>query len=156
MEVIAEVKRLAKAFYTQYPHSRFPDILHKDDRPYNVLLIETHADYYICIPFRSNINHEFAFMFQHSQRSRLSHSGLDYTKICIITNGSLIDDGVATVDQDEFNEARENIQTIAVEAERYIYDYVQHCKGVAVLSKRSFRKRYWYTSLKYFHKELGC
>ena len=119
------------------------------------MLVDTHSDYYICIPFRSEIGHEYAYKFRHSIRSQRSHSGLDYTKICIINDGNYIDEKPAVVDQDEYREMRDNIETIVDEAVSYINVYIDHVKGISRLNNRQYRKKYWYTTLKYFHAELG-
>lgn len=157
MDFDFEIRKLSSKFFLDYPSSKFPDILRKQDRPYAALIISLNDndDSFVCVPFRSNITHEFAFKFQNSFRSRSCSSGLDYTKICIIKNLDYIEDVTAIVDQDEYNEMRINIQQIVSQVYEYINDYVQHVKKISLISKRTFRKKYWYSSLKYFHKELG-
>ncbi len=39
--------------------------------------------------------------------------------------------------------------------ERYIYDYVEHVNGHVPLHIKQFERKYKYSTLKYFHKELG-
>ena len=34
-------------------------------------------------------------------------------------------------------------------------DYVLHMKGIKMLHEREFERRYGFSSLKYFHRELG-
>ncbi|MBQ9437971.1 MAG: hypothetical protein IJU50_06525 [Lachnospiraceae bacterium] len=150
-----EVRKLTQRFYLERPIQEFRDLLRKHERGYSTLLVDTHSDYYICIPFRSEIGHEYAYKFRHSIRSQRSHSGLDYTKICIINDGNYIDEKPAVVDQDEYREMRDNIETIVDEAVSYINVYIDHVKGISRLNNRQYRKKYWYTTLKYFHAELG-
>ena len=106
MEFIADVYQLSQDFINDYPNSKYPELMHKLGRPYSCLLVDTHYDYFICVPFRSNINHKNAFMFHSSQRSMHSKSGLDYTKIILINKNRYIDGKKAIIDQDEYNEAQ--------------------------------------------------
>ncbi|MBO5520606.1 MAG: hypothetical protein J5973_02910 [Eubacterium sp.] len=155
MDYTFEIRKLSSLFYTSYPQSNFPEIERKNARGYATLLVDTHDGYLICIPFRSHINHEFAYMFKNSVRSQTNASGLDYTKICIIKNLDYIDDSPGIVDTDEYTEMRDNLNEIVQAACDYVDGYVSHIKGIAILSRRQFRKKYWYTTLKYFHAELG-
>lgn len=50
--------------------------------------------------------------YRTSQRSRKSKSGLDYSKIIIITNSDYIRENDAIVDKDEYNETVSNIELI--------------------------------------------
>ena len=51
MEYIAEIHSLSAKFFTDYPHSQYPEIAVKKNRPYSCLLIEYMDDLFICIPF---------------------------------------------------------------------------------------------------------
>ena len=81
-----QVLQLTQEFYENYPIPPYSELLKKEKRAYNCLLIQTHYDYFICIPYRSNINHKYSFHFRNSKRSQKQKSGLDYTKIVIISN----------------------------------------------------------------------
>ena len=39
--------------------------------------------------------------------------------------------------------------------EKYIHDYVEHINGRILLHIKQFDRKYKYSTLKYFHKELG-
>ena len=82
-------------------------------------------------------------------------SGLDYSKIVIIEKTDYIDSTEAIIDKDEFNETMVNLEQIKREAIGFVEDYVKHIKGIKVLHKREFERRYGFSPLKYFHKELG-
>ena len=56
----------------------------KKERRYACLLIQSHYGYFICIPYRTEISHKYAYHFRKSSRSQKHRSGLDYTKIAII------------------------------------------------------------------------
>ena len=95
---------------------------------------------FICIPYRTEINHEYAFHF---------------VKIVIIEKTNYIDTAGAVIDKDEFNETMVNLERIKKEALAFVEDHVEHVKGTRVLHKKEFYRRYVFSPLKYFHKELG-
>lgn len=78
MEHVSDLGCLTNAFISDYPSSQYPELMYKQGRPYNCLLIDTHEDYFICLPFRSHINHPNAFMFKNTKRSIMNKSGIDY------------------------------------------------------------------------------
>lgn len=151
-----QVLHLTNQFFSDYPDPPYKEILKKESRPYNCLLIQSHYGYFICIPYRSHINHKHAFKFRNSSRSKRANSGLDYSKIVIITKGQYIETGDAIVDQDEYNETRDNIEYIKSDAQKYIDDYVNGLSGKsAKYDKKEFERIYGYSTLQYFHNELG-
>lgn len=82
--MIFSVIYLSKQFIADYPQSHYRELMLKDKRPYGCLLIKTHNDYYICVPFRSHIHHKNAFLFKNTERSKTDSSGLDYSKTVLI------------------------------------------------------------------------
>lgn len=119
------------------------------------MLLQSHYGYFICIPYRSHINHKYSFKFKNSVRSRRAGSGLDYSKIIIVTNSAYIGETDAIIDKDEFNETRDNIEYIKNDAQKYIDNYVNHLSGkIEKYDKREFERIYRYSTLQYFHGEL--
>ena len=113
MEYDSQVYLLSEQFVANYPPDRYPEIMHKQGRPYACLLIDTHDGFFICVPFRSSISHSNAFLFTGTERSKRSRSGLDYSKIAIIKNCDYIDlQTAAVVDQDEYNELKQHLTRI--------------------------------------------
>lgn len=155
MEVVTEISLLSSKFIQDYPHAQYPEIMHKQGRPYSCLIIDTHDDYYICIPFRSAISHNQAFLFKNTQRSKSSRSGLDYKKMVLIKDESYIDRvTVAIVDSDEYKEAITNLEKIASEAAQYLDDYIAHVSGTKPLHHREYDRKYRFSTLPYFHDIL--
>ncbi|MBE6892069.1 MAG: hypothetical protein E7481_08625 [Ruminococcaceae bacterium] len=154
MEFEVTVRQLSPSFMADYPESLYPELMHKQGRPYSCLLVESH-DYTICIPFRSSIPHKNAFLFRGTKRSSETRSGLDYTKIVLIKKEEYFDDSKAVVDQDEYNEAMKNIDIIVSEVLEYINSYIIHIRGEKILHKREFDRKYLYSTLVYFHDILG-
>ena len=129
--------------------------MHKLGRPYSCLLIDRHDGYFICIPFRSSIGHKNCFMFKNTQRSKRTKSGLDYSKITIISNTDYFDNSPAVVDQDEYNETVKHMATIVQEAVEYVDTYVNHINKTITIHQREFDRRYKFSTLRYFHNLLG-
>ena len=150
-----QILKLTDAFYNAYPKQLYPEILEKRKRAYNCILFQTHYDYYICVPYRTEITHKYAYHFKKSLRSKMYRSGLDYTKIIIIQDGTYIDTKDALLDKDEYNETMINIEKIKRESLIFVEDYVMHIQGVKLLQPQEFVRRYNYSTLQYFHKELG-
>lgn len=151
-----QVLNLTKQFYRDYPNPPYKEIIRKSNRPYNCLLVQSSYGYFICIPYRSYINHKHAFLFKNSIRSQRTKSGLDYSKIVIVSNKEYIGSIDAIVDKDEYNETRMNIEFIKNDAQKYIDDYVNQILGLDMkYDAKEFVRVYQYSTLQYFHKELG-
>lgn len=151
-----QVLNLTQKFYTDYPDPPYKEIVRKNSRPYNCLLIQSHYGYFICIPYRSHIRHKYSFMFKNSLRSKRAKSGLDYSKIVIVADNNYIGQTDAIVDKDEYNETRNNIEYIKNDAQEYVDDYVNYLTGNSTkYDKKEFERIYQYSTLQYFHKELG-
>ena len=156
MEYDVDIRRLSSAFFKAYPASDFPEIMVKSARPYTCLIIETHEDYLICIPFRSSIRHNDAFLFKNTHRARITRSGLDYKKVILIKDMSYIDsDKSVVLDNDEYKSAITNIEQIVNEVHSYILGYANHVSGINMMHEREFERHYRYSTLAYFHSVLG-
>lgn len=150
-----QILKLTNDFYNTYPNPPYVEILRKHQRAYNCLLFQTHYNFFLCIPYRTEVSHNYAYHFKSSQRSIAHKSGLDYTKMVIIENLSFVDNQDALIDKDEFNETMINLETIKEEALKFVENYISYEKGNKVISKEEYRRRYRFSPLKYFHKELG-
>ncbi len=155
MEYLYEIYLLSSSFINDYPLSKYPELMYKNGRPYNCLIIESHDDYFICVPYRTSIRHNNAFLFKNSIRSIRSRSGLDYSKIVIIKDPSYLSSSKAIIDKDEYRETMNNMNIISSEAANYVTDYINHVKGTAPLHIREYERRYKYSTLPYFHDQLN-
>lgn len=155
LEFDYQVYTLSSAFVSDYPLNTFPELMYKQGRPYTCLLIKTHEDYFLCIPFRSSINHNNAYHFKTTKRSQNSQSGLDYSKTVVITNMSYIDSTVpAIVDQDEYSEMVQNLPKIVREELDYVSTYIKHKNGEKPIHSREYARKYGYSTLPYFDSIL--
>ena len=70
-----EIRLLSEKFYEKYSKSIFSEIMDKgESRPYLVLLIEINNKTF-GLPFRSNINHKYAFMIKNNRGLK---EGIDF------------------------------------------------------------------------------
>lgn len=156
MEYLESLYLLSQDFMQDYPASVYPELMHKQGRPYSCLLIETHEGYFICVPFRSSIGHKNAFLFTGTARSKASRFGLDYSKIVIVKESRYLDSNrPAVVDQDEYNEMRANLPKIVEQVNRYACTYMNHVTGKKTLHQREYTRKYGFSTLPYFHDILG-
>lgn len=154
-EYTYQVLRLTKEFYTDYPNPPCVEIEQKESRRYNCLLIQTHYDFFICVPFRSNVKHKNCYRFKNSKRSKMGNSALDYSKIVIINDTKYLDTKQGIVDSDEYKEMVQHINKIANDAVSYVEDYVAYHNDVEKhISKEEYQRRYRFSSLQYFHDIL--
>lgn len=150
-----QILKLSDLFYKTYTRSEYKEIMLKQRRAYNCLLFQSHYDYFICIPFRSEIMHNNAYHFKYSERAKKHKSGLDYSKIVIISDLNYLESKGALIDDDEFNETMKNFNKIKRSALKFVDDYVDHMNGIKMLHPAEFKRRYQFTTLKYFHEQLG-
>ena len=121
-----QVLKLTPKFYEDYPNPPYVEIETKQARRYNCLLIQTHYDYFICVPFRSKVKHKYCYHFKKSARSRIGQSALDYSKVAIIKDTDYIDNVPGIVDSDEYTEMMQHINKIVKDAVSYVEDYVAY------------------------------
>ena len=69
-----QILRLTEHFYNAYPDPPYREVLKKNQRAYNCLLFQTHYDFFICIPYRTEIHHPYAFHFSKTKRSKAHKS----------------------------------------------------------------------------------
>ena len=145
-----ELHYLSAEFYKKYNASDYPEIEHKAQRPYIVLLVKV-DDNTFALPLRTNIKHNSCYKFRYSSRPTDSITGIDFSKAVIINEEKYIGEA-AEIDNKEYVELNDRIAFIISKFSTYIKGYYSYAEGKA----NEFQaKRYKYTTLKYFHKELG-
>ena len=79
MEIDYAVYSLSDRFYEKYPNPPYKELLKKKERGYACLLIQSHYGYFICIPYRTEISHKYAYHF----RNRLVRKNIDQDLIIL-------------------------------------------------------------------------
>lgn len=145
-----QLNYLSPNFYSDYNSTDYPEIENKANRPYMVMLIKIENNTF-AVPFRTNVPHNNCYKFKTSTRPTNSVTGLDYTKAVIVNNIKYI--GLpATINDKEYIELNSNYGFIINQFKKFVSDYIKF-----VHSEKGYyaEKKFKYTTLKYFHKELG-
>lgn len=146
---VMDIRALKEESYKALVKDR-PEILQKN-RGYGIVSI-TIDDLTYAIPLRSNLNHSYGFKtIPVKRRNSLSWNGLDYSKALVIDKSD-IEPGVFKLkDQAEFNKIQLNEKKIKSEFENYVSDYLDCAKN----GTNTTDKRFKFSTLQYFHAELG-
>ena len=141
-----KLKRLTPCFYNDF--SGCSEILQKCERPYCIALVVVDGTKF-AIPFRTYPSHKYCYIFSTSDRSQ--NSGLDFSKAVVITKEAYIGDD-ATISSNEYKEFINKQLVIANRFENYLQDYKKWCTNPSYYRAENALK---YSSLQYFHRELG-
>lgn len=147
------IVKLSNEFYLK--HDNDVEILKKKDRPYaQGTLISDVANIYF-IPFRTNLPQKALKRFpeDYIELPTLSkpYAGLDITKTIILTEPEEVRLlPRAYVDNNQYKLLMRKKQ----ELEKKVLDYVQGYKRL-IKDKKGIKDKYQFTTLRYFHKELG-
>lgn len=57
-----QVLNLTDKFFDNYPDPPYKEIVRKNNRPYNCLLLQSHYGYFICIPYSCRFGKNGGFM----------------------------------------------------------------------------------------------
>lgn len=147
------ILKLTSQFYQDYPKDKYPEILRKNDRPYDVAIMKLYKDKYVCVPFRSDMRHHNGYEFRNYDRNKHIRSGLDFSKLIILEDETYFD-CVGGVDEIERKEFYDNIVMIHHQVIQYINTYLHHMTGRKLLNKHTFDRKYKYSTLNYFHNEM--
>lgn len=146
--------KLSEQFYSDFPKDKFPEILEKQTRSYNCVVCQIDVNLFICIPYRSNINHKNSYIFKNSSRG--NKSGLDYTKLVVFKDKKYLDKtNEAIINKNEYKETIRNIDKIVKEVFEYIHVFLKHHKGIEKLHIRKYTRNYGYSTLPYFVEILS-
>lgn len=145
-----QLNYLSAEFYKRYNNSDYPEIENKGTRPYMVMLIKIGNNTF-AIPFRTNLPHNNCYKFKNSVRTTKTATGLDYTKAVIINDKNYIG-AAAKIDDKEYVELNDRYGFIIKQFRKFVSDYIEYANG-----KDTFynSKKFKFTTLKYFHNELG-
>lgn len=149
MKKLIELRKLSTAFYKDYPHSKYPEVESKINRPYIVLLVEINQIQF-AIPLRTSIRHSYCYKFKKSDRKTDSATGIDFSKAIVVTNKSYLGEETDINDK-EYLELQEKAFFIISKFKKYVLDYINFKKygGNEFVSKR-----YKYSTLNYFDSVL--
>ncbi len=144
------LNKLSKDFYAKYPPEQYPELEHKQNRPYIVMVVVIDGNKY-ALPFRTNIRHDYCYKFKKTGRATNSSTGIDFTKAVIVNDPALI--GAATmIDNKEYVELSQKFYFIVGKFKKYLEDYLKYRREGG---NEYVRRKYLYSTLQYFNEELG-
>lgn len=146
----SKIRYLSSTFYNEYDSINYPEIEHKESRPYLVYVVKVN-DVTFAIPFRTNIRHNSCYKFKNTTRQTDSSTGLDFSKAVVISDEKYLSTA-ATIDNKEYIELEDRFYFITNRFEQYLEGYRKYVNGSL---DQYAAKKYAYTTLKYFHKELS-
>ncbi len=147
-----EIRLLSPQFYIDYNVAKYPEMEDKEFRPFLVLLVKIENNTF-AIPFRTNIKHKYCYKFSNSNRNTLTSTALDYSKAVIVNDTRYIGDS-ATIDQKEFVELSSKSIFIINKFKNFVLKYKKIMLEPAKYPYE-FDALSKYSTLKYFHNELG-
>ena len=145
-----KISYLTEKFYKFYNFESYPEVLQNEDRPYIVWLIKIEKNTF-GIPFRTNIGHKNCYKFKKSKRETQKSTGLDFSKAVILNNEAYIG-ADANIDNYEYSELDSKKDHIFKRFEKYVKNYIKYIKNN---NKMLLDWKYKYSTLMYFHDELG-
>jgi len=107
------------------------------------------------IPLRSNIKHKASFVTKKSHVGNSLGKGLDYSKALLITKSSyILTEEPFLIPTDEYISINNKENYIIKSFEKYVSKYISAVKNndTNILNSKIYR----FTTLKNYHKELGC
>lgn len=137
---------LTEKFYKDYPHTQYPQMELKDDRPYAHIHVNTYGKLF-CIPLRSNINHPHAFF-----TNKKNKCGVDYSKAIVVTDSSYIDNTTKVfLRNDEYKKLIGKDFIIQKQFESYIELYKKAKSDKTVSHRDDILK---FSTLQYFEEYI--
>lgn len=143
--------KLSSQFFIDFPKMNFPEIEEKVDRPYVVLLVKIGNNAF-GLPLRTNLRHSYGYKFVSTTRQTNSSTGIDFTKAVILNNTQYLGKAT-TIDNKEYIELDSKFFHIKAKFERYVQGYVSYKKKNVI--DENLERKYKYSTLQYYHKELG-
>lgn len=150
MQKVFTLNKLSMAFYEAYPTVKYPEIEHKPSRPYVVMVVDIDGNKF-ALPLRTNIRHNYCYKFNNTGRNTSSSTGIDFTKALIVNDVNFIG-GSTTIDNKEYVELMNKYYFVIKKFKNYLAGYIQYRKSGG---NEFVARKYQFTTLKYFDKELG-
>lgn len=161
LKMLPTIAKLSPAFFSEHNRSGHNEILEKETRLYadGLLLTDLKNNYFV--PFRSNIAKSYLDRFPEAGMklgegtSPRTVSGLDFRKMVIVSNMDVklfepIDN--PSLRKNELEQLASRVDEFYKKSEDFISGYKEF---VQLGYPPRLKAKYQYTSLQYFHEELG-
>lgn len=146
---IMDIRTLNQDAYAQLAKDR-PQVLEKN-RGYGIVSITVNELIY-AIPLRSNMNHNNGFKTISMKRgNKLIWNGLDYSKALVVQSTDIEPTAFKLREKKEFDKIQSNKEKIIADFEKFVAAYIACVKKGTSTTDHRFK----FTTLQYFHAELG-
>lgn len=150
MQTVFTLNKLSMDFYMNYPAIQYAEIEYKPSRPYVVMVIEITGNKF-ALPLRTNIRHNYCYKFKNTGRDTQSSTGIDFTKAVIVNDEKYI--GVpTTIDNKEYVELMNKFYFVIKKFRNYLQGYIDYRRNGG---DEFTARKYQFTTLQYFERELG-
>lgn len=139
-----ELKCIKEDAYNRLSEGR-NQVLTKD-RGYGVIYLPI-GEMIFALPLRSNLNHPNGFK---TVLVGKSWNGIDYSKALIVKSDDLEIEAFKTRTDDEYQKIKNNKEKIKKEFFKYLEEYI-----TSVSAGKPMHQKFKFTTLQYFHEELG-
>ncbi len=140
-----DIRSLTDDAYRRVSRNR-EQVLQKN-RGYGVISI-TVRNMTFAIPLRSNLNHPNGFK---TINVRGLWNGLDYSKALLVEHADFRQESFKLREQKEYDKIIKNKDKVFREFCKYLAEYIEYASG----EERVFNRKFQFTTLQYFHHELG-
>jgi hypothetical protein len=149
---------LTRDFYTKVKVNNWTEILHKDDRPYAIVIVKIDGKQF-AIPLRHNISrnehsHYFPTIEAPNEQGELQQCGLDYTKAVIIQSNEIWKN--AQINSNEFKALKGKDLVISNQFKLFVKEYIEIVKRK--YENKNYPRDYFILktcTLQYYHSDLG-
>ena len=144
-------KFLSSQFYSDYPHSQFPELEHKTIRPY-IMICVTVNQHTFALPLRSHICHPYAYI-----TNKVKKCGVDFSKAVYISDEKYIDNSTRPfIRTDEYRKLIGKEHIIKNKLIKYISDFVDAYKSQDEnkISRFRFSTLYYFQDLIDYERDI--
>jgi len=146
LEKLMELRTLKSDAYRRL--SQHEQVLGKPGRGYGLIYVKIKSIIF-AIPLRSNLNHPYGLKTILDKSSGL-WNGVDYSKALIVKEDDLNSEAFKPRHDDEYNKIQKSEKKIIKNFTKYLEGYIS-----MVMENQETKREYRFTTLQYFHAELG-
>ena len=141
-----EFRYLSSKFYADYPSNKYPELMHKEKRPYTQTIVAL-GNLKFAVPLRSNIPHDGNVLWT----NKSCRCGLDFTKAVLILDEDYIGDTQVQIRQDEYKKLLGKEHIVQQKMAKCIEDYKKAKKNIHKAHNRQYCS---YSTLQYFEEYI--
>lgn len=139
-------KHLSEQFYNDYPSSKYPEMMLKENRPYTQVITDIEGLKF-AIPLRSDISHSTDVLWT----DKSAKHGLDFTKAVLILDDKYVSDEKVYIRNNEYQHLLGKERRVREKMEKCISNYKKAKSNI----KEGHNAEYCrYSTLQYFEEYI--